>query len=299
MNWKKLGRIFEPPGRYPWMASHAANPVAIHDEGDIFKIYFNSRDKDNRAYIVFSKIDLNFPEHIIEFSEKPVVSPGETGYFDDSGISMGNIVKDSEKLLLYYVGWNLGITVPWRNTIGLTISKDNGKTFEKYSRAPIMGRSEEDPLSLSYPFVMIDDGKYKMWYGSNVSWIQDGSTLLHVLKYADSLDGINWNNRREICLDIGDDTVLSKPCVIKKDGKYCMWFSHRRGKNYRIGYAESEDGIVWKRMDEKYGLLPGREGWDSDMACYPYVFEHNGKYFMIYCGNRYGKSGMGLAVLEK
>jgi len=34
------------------------------------------------------------------------------------------------------------------------------------------------------------------------------------------------------------------------------------------------------------------------MICYPYVFKHKGRFYMLYCGNGYGKTGFGLAVLE-
>jgi hypothetical protein len=76
-----------------------------------------------------------------------------------------------------------------------------------------------------------------------------------------------------------------------------MWFSHR-GEHYRIGYAESDDGIRWTRMDSEVGLTVSDSGWDSVGLCYPYVFDHKGTRFMLYNGNEYGKSGFGLAVLR-
>jgi predicted GH43/DUF377 family glycosyl hydrolase len=75
-----------------------------------------------------------------------------------------------------------------------------------------------------------------------------------------------------------------------------MWYSYR-GESYRIGYAESEDGIHFNRMDEKVGIDVSETGWDSEMICYPHVFEHNGEKYMLYNGNGYGKTGIGLAVL--
>jgi hypothetical protein len=39
------------------------------------------------------------------------------------------------------------------------------------------------------------------------------------------------------------------------------------------------------------------EGWDSEMMCYPYVFDHKGERYMLYNGNGYGKSGFGIAKL--
>ena len=81
-----------------------------------------------------------------------------------------------------------------------------------------------------------------------------------------------------------------------------MWYSYRGQPSittYRIGYAESPDGVHWSRMDEKMHSLDVSEGgWDSEMICYPYVFDHKGKRYMLYNGNGYGKTGFGLAVLE-
>lgn len=76
-----------------------------------------------------------------------------------------------------------------------------------------------------------------------------------------------------------------------------MWFSCR-GEQYRIGYAESEDGIRWNREDSAVQLSPVREAWDSAAVAYPHVFEHRGSLFMLYNGNDYGRTGFGLAMLE-
>jgi len=78
-----------------------------------------------------------------------------------------------------------------------------------------------------------------------------------------------------------------------------MWFSYRSGdgSKYRIGYAYSIDGITWDR--KKYsGIDVSKRGWDSEMICYPFVFEHKGEIYMLYNGNNYGKTGFGLALLE-
>ena len=97
--------------------------------------------------------------------------------------------------------------------------------------------------------------------------------------------------------------ALSRPTVIK-DGlnDYKMWYSFRAQKEidtYRIGYSESKDGINWIRKDEEAGIDVSNTGWDSEMICYPYVFDHKGRRYMFYNGNHYGKSGFGLAVLEE
>ena len=76
-----------------------------------------------------------------------------------------------------------------------------------------------------------------------------------------------------------------------------MWYSCR-GSAYRIGYAESNDGLEWERKDEEAGIDVSQDGWDSEMIEYPCVFQHGGSWYMLYNGNGYGASGIGLAVLD-
>ncbi len=167
LKWKKLGHLFTPDNNHDWMISHAANTVAEILYEDVFRIYFSCRDNKQRAHIGSVDIDINPPFKIINISEKPVLSPGEPGLFDDSGVSLSCIKKIKNKKYLYYLGWNLGVTVPWRNSIGLAIYNEERKEFEKYTRAPIIDRNAADPYSISYPFVFEDGKIFRMWYGSN------------------------------------------------------------------------------------------------------------------------------------
>src|SRR4051812_20942620 len=125
MPWKKLGLIFCPPGHLEWMRSHAAVPLAENVEGDIFKIYFSSRDSNRRSHTAFIVVDIGDPQKLIDISSRPVLSPGELGAFDDSGAMASWIARQGDTRYLYYIGWNLGITVPFRNSIGLAIDKSN------------------------------------------------------------------------------------------------------------------------------------------------------------------------------
>jgi hypothetical protein len=76
-----------------------------------------------------------------------------------------------------------------------------------------------------------------------------------------------------------------------------MWFC-ARGQAYRIGYAESDDGVAWTRMDEAAGIDVSESGWDSDMIEYPFVFDHKGDRYLLYAGNGFGRTGFGLAILD-
>ena len=300
MKWRKLGRIFQPENNQPWMRSHAANPVAEHRGAELFRIYFGSRDERNRTSIGWLEVDLRRPTQVLRIASRPVVAPGTAGAFDDSGTSMGCLATaPGGARYLYYVGWNLGVTVPWRNSIGLAISAAPDAPFEKYSPAPVLDRSRSDPYSLSYPSVLREGSAWRMWYGSNLSWGASRDDMLHAIKCAESGDGRQWAPLEGVALDLraGAELALARPWVLKENGRYRMWYSHR-GAAYRIGYAESSDGRSWTRDDARVGIGVSESGWDSEALAYPSVFDHAGARYMLYNGNGYGRTGFGLAVLE-
>jgi predicted GH43/DUF377 family glycosyl hydrolase len=299
MKWVRQGLIFCPDKNFPWMWSHAANPCPLHLDGDRYRIYFSCRDESKKSSVGFIEIDLKQPQEILVLSDKPVLGPGEKGLFDDSGISLGNIFERNNKYYLYYTGWHLDDKVPWRNTIGLATS-DADFDFKKFDTEPVLGLSQQDPHSLSYPFVRYDGDRFKMWYGSNASWGKTPNAMIHGIRYAESGDGAQWNTFTEWCLypSQKSEFAFSRPCVRPADRGYEMWYAYR-GDFYKIGYAVSEDGLCWKRRDDYRGLSPSGKGWDSDSVAYPYVFDHRDQTYMLYCGNGYGATGFGLVKLAR
>lgn len=298
MKWKKRGHIYKPTGTMNWARSHAANPVAENIGGDYFRIYFSTRDDQNRSSVGNVVININEPDKILEEPQEPVLKPGNLGMFDDCGVSIGCIISVGEAKFLYYMGWNLAVTVPWKNTIGLAISEGPEQPFKRYSRFPTVGLDEVDPYTISYPWVMREGGIYRMWYGSNLKWGPEKMDMLHVIKYAESKDGIIWQRPDIICIDSKrpEEYAICKPCVLKAGDTYKMWYCHR-GLTYRIGYAESRNGIHWNRNDNLSGIDVSQNGWDSEMIEYPFVFDHKSKRYMLYAGNNFGKTGFGIAVL--
>lgn len=303
MKWKKLGRIFEPDKSLAWMQSHAAVPFILDGSNGEKFLYFSTRNADNRSFV--GRALLASDLSVLDVDPIPVLSPGRFGNFDEDGVTASyGLVTDTE-VKLYFVGWNRGVSVPFRNALGLAISEDGGESFEKFSGGPIMDRSPVDPCFVAGARVMIVDGLYRMWYISCVRWeiFEDKPRHYYHLKYATSDDGKNWDRRGIVAIDFSSDFeyAISQPWVIFNGEKFQMWFSFRAQKNvssYRIGYAESVDGVAWSRDDARSGISVSEEGWDSEMVCYPYVFDHQGDTFMLYNGNNYGETGIGLAILE-
>ena len=280
------------------MVSHAANCAALRVDTHRYRVFFSSRDALNRASIGWVEIDMRSPLSVRTISTEPVLRPGPTGAFDDSGVSLACINVHAGLTHLYYTGWNLGVTVPWRNSIGLAVSRD-GLHFERASPAPVLDRNRHDPFSLSYPFVRHDDSGWRMWYGSNLRWGPDQCDMDHVIKYATGITAESWQPAGLVCIGIehSDEYAFSRPCVVREGSLWQMWYSYR-GAAYRIGYAESQDGITWARRDEHAGITTGPETWDGESVEYPWVFDHEGSRYMLYNGNRYGLTGFGIAILE-
>lgn len=301
MTWEKIGLIFSPSGEYDWMNSHAAVPVAENIGGDFFKIYFSSRDRQNRSHTGSVIIDIRHPHDILELSTKPVLKPGDLGEFDDSGAMATWLVRHQNERYLYYIGWNLGVTVPFRNSIGLAIGTENGE-FVRYANGPIVDRSMREPHFCASCCVIPGADAWRMWYLSCTGWRIRNNRTEHSyhIKYAESADGIIWNRDGHVAIDYLNDGeyAISRPSVVKDSDRWRMWYS-TRGSSYRIGYAESADGRNWTRLDSLSGMDVSTAGWDSEMIEYPFVFDHAGQRYMLYNGNGYGKSGFGLAVLTQ
>ena len=298
--WEKRGRIFTSMGSEPWMRSHASLPVALHLGGDVYRVYFASRDERNRSHVGFVEIDITRPDEPLSLAEEPVLAPGPLGGFDDHGVYPASLVLHDGRLLLYYIGWNPSSSAPvFYSTIGLAESDDGGLTFSRVSPAPILGRSPEDPLLVTSPCVLVADGRWRMWYVSGVRWEETpaGIASVYHVKHAESDDGLTWRRERRAAVALRPgETNLARPAVIREADGFRMWYSRNSGNGYRLGYAESTDGLVWMRHDEQAGIAPGPEEWDSQAVAYPSVFEHGGRKYLLYNGNQFGRDGFGLAV---
>lgn len=299
-NWIKKGVILLPKKKIWWQKSHIMLPTVEHLEGDNFRIYFSGRDKFNRSIIGYAdSIVKDGSIKIKRYEENPILTCGKLGTFDDNGVTPSCIINNNGVKFLYYIGWNSGSTTRMGLIAGLAISKDNGKTFLRNSFAPLLDRTNLEPYSiLTAPFVIKEQKIWRMYYVSCEGWLNKDLPIYNI-KYAESINGINWKRNGHVCIDFKskEETALARPCVIKEGKLYKMWYSYKDPKiGYRIGYAESSDGLKWKRIDDNEGLGVSKEGWDSDMVEYSYVFAHKNIKYMLYNGNNYGGNGAGYAV---
>lgn len=287
------------------MISHAQVPTVLVMD-DCFRVYFSTRNSLGKSQIALIDLDLDNPSKILRLHHSPILVPGKPGTFDEDGVMPGCVLQKENEIWLYYTGWNQKISTPYHNAIGIAVSKDAGYTFDRLFEGPILDRSPYEPYITATPKVIMDNNQYKMWYGSGTEWIkiEDKYESVYDIKFATSVDGISWDRSGQTCITSDCKLeALCTPSVVVEQDCYKMWYSYRDAVNfrdgqgsYRIGYAESRDGVAWTRMDKQAGIDLSATGWDSKMQCYPCVVKHDAQYYMFYNGNDFGRSGFGYAV---
>ncbi|MEP6913756.1 MAG: hypothetical protein ABI923_13430, partial [bacterium] len=250
MRWEKRGLIFKADGRYEWMMHHASIPCADKISDEVVRIYFGPRDKQGHTCTSFIDVEADNPNRVIYVHDRPVLRPGRLGCFDDSGAMPSCIVNHEGRKYLYYIGWNQGVTVPYRNSIGVAVSEDGGVTFNRVFEGPVIDRTQCEPLFTATPFVLIEGDLWRCWYASTTEFIVvDGrSEPIYQIKYAESDDGLYWRRPNITCIPY--KTALeanARPSVVRESDRYRMWYCYRgsvgyrtdKAQSYRLGYAES------------------------------------------------------------
>ncbi len=169
--------------------------------------------------------------------------------------------------------------------------------------------------------VMVDDGKFKMWFGyGGLDRANDATSARARVGYGESVDGLHWTLTAPV-LDVGgmgkwDATNSETPAVVKDESlpdghprKYRLYYAGldhalealpvdqllQKGMIYGIGVAFSSDGKSFTRLpasESPFGvdglvLKPSPPQVDRDMADFlnvsdPFVVRRNGRWEMWY-----------------
>lgn len=318
MKWTNLGLLFDPQV-HPLpdgCTAFAQSPQALVFD-DFVRIYFSTRRQDTDgqylSYISYVDVDRDM-RTVLRTADASVMPLGGLGCFDEHGIFPINVVRNGTEVRAYTCGWSRRVSVPVETAIGLAISHDHGKTFERVGPGPVIGPAPEEPFLVGDPFVVIDGGLWHMWYIYGTSWTPAGPTergpaRVYKVAHAESDDGRAWRrDARPIIADrLGDDECQALPTVFACDGRWHMYFCYRyatdfranQARGYRLGYACSDDLRTWTRDDAAAGIDVSASGWDSEMQCYPHVFWCGEHVYMLYNGNAFGRAGVGVARLER
>lgn len=303
--WEKLGRVWTAPGELPWARTHATLPTATMLDEERIRVFVACLDEAKVGRVGYVDVSARDPRQLLAVAERPALDVGAPGTFDDNGVNPLWLIEHEGRLYLYYVGWQLGTRVRYYLFCGLAVSEDGGQSFARVSQAPLLDRADGELFVRTAPCVRREDGVWKMWYIGGDSWVEGRGKQLprYGLRYLESDDPRRWRGPSRLVMDVrgGDEHGFGRPFIVRDavhdGGRYRMWYSVRTiSAGYRLGYAESADGLAWERMDEAVGIAPSREGWDSEMVCYSFLQPTRYGIYLFYNGNDYGGTGFGVAV---
>jgi hypothetical protein len=318
MRWKKLGKIFDPTHHTLTndCVQFAQAPQALVFD-DYVRVYFSTRAVDSHngkllSHIAFLDLRKNLCD-LVRVSDKTVIPLGKLGCFDEHGIFPMSVLRHGDAVYGYTCGWSRRTSVSVETAIGLAISHDQGLTFQRIGDGPVLSASLHEPYLVGDGFVKVIGDVFHMWYIFGTGWMKYAPDAepdrTYKIGHAISKDGITWvkEEARQLIADrLGPAESQALPTVIDLGGRYHMFFCYRQSfdfrrnsaRAYRIGHAYSDDLVNWTRDDQNPSLDSTSGNWDSDMLCYPHVFECEGKVYLLYNGNEFGRYGFGAAVLE-
>jgi predicted GH43/DUF377 family glycosyl hydrolase len=270
---------------------------------DRIRVYAAFLDCKGVGRIGFVDVEASDPRRILRVSENPALDIGEAGTFDDNGVAPQSIVESDGKLFLYYVGFQLHTKIRYTLFTGLAISDDSGESFRRYSRVPVIDRSDRELFVRAAVHVQHAAQRWRMWYVAGDRWVvaHGKQVPTYNMRYLESPDGTTWGPKGVVCMDPEgqDEFGFGRPFVVRENECYRMWYSVRTfSKGYRLGYAESTDGLEWIRKDSEVGLDVSEAGWDSQMVAYACIQKTRYGIYMFYNGNNYGETGVGAALLR-
>jgi hypothetical protein len=295
--------VFKPDGRFPWAMTHATCPTPVVLD-DRIRVYIQCRDEKNVGRIGFVDLDASDPRRVIYVHPDPVLDIGLPGTFDENGVFQTCVLRvDQDRVFLYYVGFELGTKIRYRLLTGLAISRDGGLTFERVRKTPILERSNQELYIRGGPWVMRENGEFRMWYVGGSEWTEVNGKQVPVydIRHIRSDDGVTWPDHGSPCVQVEglDEIGFGRPYVVPNGSGLRMFYSIRLrslGGSYTVGLADSVDGELWTRKDAELGLVPGPRGdWDSTHLDYLAPVVCGGRQYLLYNGNDFGLTGFGLA----
>lgn len=304
-----------PPGGGPFDVDCCMNPFALR-RGDEYYLFYAGGDAKHARRVCLAIAPVNDLTNWKRLG--PLFDIGKKGAFDDRWCVLPCVHWIGGRWHLYYTGNSSvgdGLQGFWG--IGLAVS-DDLLHWTRYSDDPVLlgngfepwphnrgiaggGRIMEIPQS---------DGRilYRMYY-TLATGTPNKNLLVDQAKQsviAHSYDGLEWFDRRVVMMprleaDYENAATIALN-VWKTPTRYRAIYAGigTRFGAYSICEATSTDGVTWERgaPGENLAIPPSGTGWESQMTEYPNIIEENGRLRLFYCGNGYGRTGIGTALAD-
>jgi hypothetical protein len=277
------------------MAGGAYAFFPLVGEDGIVRFFAGGRDADGRSRVGIVVVKWGDAPRVVDVTDEPVLDLGDHGAFDVDGVSYPWLVETGSVLRLYFTGWRrLTGDVPWTTQLGLAVSDDGGFSFKRVTTDTIMPATVDEPIGVGSVCVTRDRDQWLMYYTRLFPWNVgcDPPRPYYNIWEAASLDGITWQPTGvNVVPDQNGEYAVAAPSLFETGRERQLYFT-ARGHRYRL-FASADVGGTFNRLPGPIAI-PSSD-WDDDMQCYPHVREIEGKRYLFYCGNGYGRSGVGFA----
>lgn len=277
-------------------------PAAMARPSGEIRVYVGGWDSAGISRIWWIDVDPDDPYRVIDYSRRPVLDIGDPGTFDENGVFPGHVTQHSGRVYLTTTGFQLGYKVRHYNFGGLAVSDDDGDTFARVSRAPVLDRAEEGLHVRAGQSLLWDGDVIRCAYAAGTGWVEVGGVQRPVydIRYQELTQPEETSRSGRLILshDPRREHALGRPQLLRHQGTLLLLYTRRTlDLRYATGGAVFSDG-AWVRCDSELGLLPSASGFDSEMAYFPSAISWKERLLVFFCGNGYGRGGLGAAVMD-
>ena len=299
MTWRIVSRLICPNREdYPW-ESHASLPTVLKLSDDIVRVFFSPRTK-NKSHVAYFDADLSLintsKNCIINFSDQSVLAPGQSGDERESGIMPSQAVIVDNQIVLTTCCWLENKLYPYSQKIyRFNLNSKNLKIEHKEE----LDQKYHTEHYRTNPFNYCDDRfKINSWV-SGIEWVKD----MHQFSSVYTIQMELFDKRNKVSssyqVPLGKFCAICRPIIFKEsETNFKLYFSARTNKSdYKI---YSSNFYPNKYFSPAELILEPDTGsdWCNEMVEYPFVFDCGINRYMMFCGNNYGATGLGLAVYE-
>jgi len=230
----------------------------------------------------------------------PLLDRGALGAFDMNGAGYPWLVQHEDAQRMFYVGWTrLGGDIPFRNQIGLAKRAGDSGPFLRMSQASWFPATDGEPIGTGSCAVdRLPSGLWRILYVNFVAWDREGDRVSHRynVRQAFSVDGLTFDRGGStVAIELeGDEIAIGSPMPRWVGAAQEILFTARVDFYRLYSVPVTAEGHIQKRRT----LLNIPAGsWDGEMQGYPKMLRHAGQDWLFYCGDGYGRAGIGMVPL--
>lgn len=243
-----------------WNEHNKLQLSVIHDEG-LFKMWYTSyKDDQNQKIGYAASVDGYSWE-----DSGPVFAVNGVPIHDPT------VIKETDSYTMWFSG-DFPNPGSWRKMKIMRAVSQNGKDWTLSPETPVLDNVDYtwEHFWLTAPFVLKEDGIYKMWYSGH-----DGNNFK--IGYAISANGITWEKYSKNPIIDGADG----PYITKENGEYQMYYQRGGpGCDSGIKKSTSTNGTLWENPEF---IICKRELYEHNNIS-PNVILYNNVHYLFYNG---------------